>query len=106
MNSATPPNKTPSPWPALAVTAFGALAGTTFPSMVTLSLGDIGGGLSAAADNVAWLGTVYDIGQLISLPLIIYFSQTFGRGKAMQLAGLGYALSSLAMALVPSLGLA
>jgi DHA2 family multidrug resistance protein len=106
MTSATQPSKTPSPWPALAVTAFGALAGTTFPSVVTLSLGDIGGGLSAAADGVAWLGTVYDIGQLISLPLIIYFSQAFGRGKAMQLAGLGYALSSLAMALVPSLGLA
>jgi DHA2 family multidrug resistance protein len=104
MTSATPPNKTPSPWPAIAVTAFGALAGTTFPLMVTLSVADIGGGLSATADDVAWLGTVYDIGQLISLPLIIYFSQTFGRGKAMQLGGLGYAISSLAMALAPSLG--
>jgi DHA2 family multidrug resistance protein len=35
---------------------------------VIFSLGDIGGGLSASADDTAWLVTVYNVGQILGQP--------------------------------------
>jgi hypothetical protein len=62
------------------LSAFGALMGGLFPISVIFSLGDIGGGLSASADDTAWLVTVYNVGQLVGQPLLMIVAGAFGRG--------------------------
>ena len=101
MSSAAPPR---APLAALILSAFGALMGGLFPISVIFSLGDIGGGLSASADDTAWLVTVYNVGQILGQPLLMIMAGTFGRGAAMRLVGFGFAISSLAVSLAPSLG--
>jgi DHA2 family multidrug resistance protein len=101
----SPPSPTSAaPLAALSLSAFGALMGGLFPISVIFSLGDIGGGLSASADDTAWLVTVYNVGQLVGQPLLMIVAGAFGRGTAMRLAGAGFVVSSLAVALAPNLG--
>ena len=101
----SPPAAQPrAPYAALGLSAFGAMLGGLFPISVIFSLGDIGGGLSASADDTAWLVTVYNVGQILGQPLLMIFAGSFGRGVAMRLAGAGFVISSLAVALAPDLG--
>jgi len=92
-----------APIAALALAALGALIGGLFPISVIFSLGDIGGGLSASADDTAWMVTVYNVGQLLGQPLLMITAGAFGRGVAMRALGMGFTLSSLAIALAPDL---
>jgi DHA2 family multidrug resistance protein len=92
-----------APLAALSLSAFGALMGGLFPISVIFSLGDIGGGLSASADDTAWLVTVYNVGQILGQPLLMITAGAFGRGFAMRLAGGGFVISSLAVSLAPGL---
>ncbi|WP_165188974.1 MFS transporter [Caulobacter soli] len=92
-----------APISALALSAFGALMGGLFPISVIFSLGDIGGGLSASADDTAWLVTVYNVGQILGQPLLMITAGAFGRGVAMRVAGAGFVISSLAVAFAPGL---
>lgn len=80
------------------------MMGGLFPISVIFSLGDIGGGLSASADDTAWMITLYNVGQILGQPLLMIVAGAFGRGGAMRLAGAGFALSSLAVAMAPDLG--
>lgn len=93
-----------APIAALALSAFGALMGGLFPISVIFSLGDIGGGLSASADDTAWMVTLYNVGQILGQPLLMIAAGAFGRGGAMRLAGAGFVVSSLAVAVAPHLG--
>jgi DHA2 family multidrug resistance protein len=100
----SPPTAHPrAPYAALSLSAFGALIGGMFPISVIFSLGDIGGGLSASADDTAWLTTVYNVGQVLGQPLLMILAGAFGRGVAMRLAGSGFLLSSLAISVAPDL---
>ncbi len=92
------------PLAALSLSAFGALLGGMFPISVIFSLGDIGGGLSASADDTAWLVTIYNVGQVVGQPLLMILAGAFGRGVAMRVAGGGFLLGSLAVSLAPGLG--
>lgn len=93
-----------APYAALALSAFGALMGGLFPISVIFSAGDIGGGLSASADDTAWIVTFYNVGQILGQPLLMIMAGAFGRGGAMRMAGAGFVVSSLAVALAPNLG--
>lgn len=93
-----------APVGALALSAFGAMMGGLFPISVIFSLGDIGGGLSASTDDTAWMVTLYNVGQILGQPLLMIAAGAFGRGAAMRLAGVGFVVSSLAVALAPGLG--
>ncbi len=93
-----------APLAALSLSAFGALLGGLFPISVIFSLGDIGGGLSASADDTAWIVTIYNVGQILGQPLLMILAGAFGRGVAMRVAGGGFLLGSLAIALAPNLG--
>jgi DHA2 family multidrug resistance protein len=93
-----------APYAALGLSAFGALLGGLFPISVIFSLGDIGGGFSASADDTAWLVTVYNVGQILGQPLLMIMAGAYGRGAAMRTAGAGFVISSLAVTLAPSLG--
>lgn len=89
--------------PALAVAALGALTSATFPLTATLALGDIGGALSASADEAAWLVTLYNLGRLAGLPFTFVLAASLGRRRAMQTAAGLFALGSLGMAMVHTL---
>jgi len=102
MSSGSAPSR--PPFAALALSAFGAMLGGLFPISVIFSLGDIGGGLSASADDIAWMVTLYNVGQILGQPLLMIAAGAFGRGAAMRLAGAGFVVSSLAVAVAPSLG--
>lgn len=92
-----------SPYAALAVGTFGALIGGAFPVSVIFAMGDIGGGLSASADDAAWFTTLYNVGQLIGQPLLMILIGGLGRGPVMRLAGAGLAVTSLGVAIAPNL---
>jgi DHA2 family multidrug resistance protein len=99
----------PTPRPplaALCLAAFGALIGGLFPISVIFSLGDIGGGLGASSDDTAWMITVFNAGQVVGQPLLMILVGSFGRGRAMRIAGGGFILTSLLAAVSPSLGAA
>jgi DHA2 family multidrug resistance protein len=91
------------PIAALALAALGVTVGATFPIVVIFSMGDIAGGLSASADDASWITTLYNVGQLIGQPLLMILAGGLGRGRTMRIAGMGFALASLAVAVAPSL---
>jgi DHA2 family multidrug resistance protein len=91
------------PLGAIAVSTFGAVVAATMPLAVILSMPDVGGGLSASADDASWITTLYNVGAVVGLPAAIGTVGAFGRGRAMQIFGVGYALSSLAIGIGSSL---
>jgi DHA2 family multidrug resistance protein len=91
------------PWGAIAVSTFGAVVAATMPLAVILSMPDVGGGLSASADDASWIVTLYNVGALVGLPPAIALSAIAGRGRAMQIFGIGFALTSLAIGVGHSL---
>jgi|UPI000647CD96 DHA2 family multidrug resistance protein len=93
-----------APIAALGLSAFGAMMGGLFPISVIFSLGDIGGGLSASADDTAWMVTLYNVGQVVGQPLLMIMAGAFGRGGVMRMIGAGFVVSSLAAAVAPDLG--
>jgi DHA2 family multidrug resistance protein len=102
--SATRSTPAPSPpWGAIAVSTFGAIVGATMPLAVILSMPDIAGGLSASADEASWVTTLYNVGVLAGLPAAVGLAFILGRGRAMQICGLGFALTSLASGVGSSL---
>lgn len=86
---------------AIAVSSLGAVAGTTFSIMAILTMGDIAGGLSVSSDDAAWFNTLYNVGAICGLPIVMTMAAAFGRGRTMLLAGLFFTLSSIAVALSP-----
>ena len=85
------------PWGAIAVSTFGALVAATMPLAVILSMPDVGGGLSASADEASWIVTLYNVGALVGLPAAVGVVAVVGRGWTMRIFGIGFALTSLAI---------
>jgi MFS transporter, DHA2 family, multidrug resistance protein len=89
---------------ALATAAFGGVLGSTLPIAAVLMQTEVAGGLSVDAGDAAWSVTLYNVGQIIGLPLALYGAAVFGCGRAMQAAGLGFGVASLAAASALGLG--
>lgn len=94
---------TAPPIRAIAVSTFGAVVAATMPLAVILSMPDIAGGLSASADEASWITTLYNVGTLAGIPAAVGVVGVAGRGRTMCIFGLGFALSSLAIAVAGSL---
>lgn len=73
------------------------------PLAVILSMPDVSGGLSASADDASWITTLYNVGALVGLPPAIALAGIMGRGRAMVIFGIGFALTSLAIGVGHSL---
>lgn len=82
---------------AIAVSTFGAVVAATMPLAVILSMPDVSGGLSVSADEASWITTLYNVGTLVGLPAAVGVVGVVGRGRAMRVFGLGFALASLAI---------
>lgn len=67
--------------------------------IVSASLRDIGGGLSAGADELAWVQTSYLIAEIIVIPLSGWLSKVFSTRWLFAGSALGFTLASLLCAM-------
>lgn len=67
--------------------------------IVSASLRDIGGGLSAGADDTAWIQTSYLIAEIIVIPLSGWLSKVMSTRWLFAASALGFTLTSLLCAL-------
>jgi DHA2 family multidrug resistance protein len=63
--------------------------------IVASSLQDIGGGLSAAQDQISWVQTAYLIAEIIMIPLSGWLSRVFSTRWLFTASALGFTLSSM-----------
>lgn len=88
---------------AIAISTFGTIVAATMPLAVILSIGDVAGGLSVSADEASWITTLYNVGAIVGVPMTVGFVGMFGRGRAMRIVGLGFAVASFAAGISHSL---
>jgi DHA2 family multidrug resistance protein len=67
--------------------------------IVASSLQDIGGGLSAAQDQIGWVQTAYLIAEIIVIPMSGWLTRVFSTGRLFGLSAAGFTLASLLCAL-------
>ncbi len=67
--------------------------------IVASSLQDIGGGLSAARDEISWVQTAYLIAEIVMIPLSGWLSRVFSTRWLFTLSAAGFTASSLLCAL-------
>ncbi len=67
--------------------------------VVASSLQDVGGGLSAARDEISWVQTAYLIAEIIMIPLSGWLSRVFSTRWLFTASAAGFTLSSLLCAL-------
>ena len=91
------------PHAALATAAYGAVLGSVFPIMTVMTIADISGGLSVAADSGALVNTFQNVGSVAGILAAPAFAAGIGRGRTMALAGGGFATAAAACALAPDL---
>lgn len=92
------------PVAALAVAAYGAVLGSLFPIVVVLSVADVSGGLSVAADSGALVNTAQNVGSVAGILIAPSITMGVGRGRMMLFSGIGFLVASVACAVAPSLG--
>ena len=63
--------------------------------IVSASLRDIGGGLSAGADDVAWIQTAYLIAEIVVIPLSGWLSRVFSTRWLFAASAAGFTITSL-----------
>ena len=67
--------------------------------IVASSLQDIGGGLSAARDEISWVQTAYLIAEIVMIPLSGWLTRVFSTRWLFTLSAAGFTLSSLLCAM-------
>ena len=67
--------------------------------IVASSLQDIGGGLSAAQDEISWVQTAYLIAEIVMIPLSGWLTRVFSTRWLFTLSAAGFTVSSLLCAL-------
>ncbi len=97
MTRITPPDELPT---AVKVLAFAVMSVGFFIALldiqiVSASLRDIGGGLSAGADETAWVQTSYLIAEIIVIPLSGWLSRVMSTRWLFAVSAAGFTLTSL-----------
>src|SRR6266849_10854816 len=64
--------------------------------IVASSLQDIGGGLSAAQDQISWVQTAYLIAEIIMIPLSGWLSRAFSTRWLFTASAAGFTIASIA----------
>ncbi|WP_459674114.1 MDR family MFS transporter [Acidisoma sp. 7E03] len=72
--------------------------------IVASSLQDIGGGLSAAQDQIAWVQTAYLIAEIIMIPLSGWLTRVFSTRWLFTASALGFTLASMLCGLSWNIG--
>ncbi|HTH49592.1 MAG TPA: DHA2 family efflux MFS transporter permease subunit [Candidatus Limnocylindria bacterium] len=86
--------------PVTKVLAFGVMCVGLFIALldiqiVSASLADIGGGLSASHDEVAWVQTSYLIAEIIVIPLSAWLSRVLSTRWLFSISAIGFTVASL-----------
>src|SRR5271156_3820382 len=63
--------------------------------IVASSLQNIGGGLSAAQDDISWVQTAYLIAEIIAIPLSGWLTRVFSTRWLFAASALGFTLASM-----------
>src|SRR3954465_12158945 len=63
--------------------------------IVASSLQDIGGGLSAAQDEISWVQTAYLIAEIVVIPLSGWLTRVFSTRWLFTVSAVGFTVSSL-----------
>ncbi|MEA2790708.1 MAG: transporter, family, multidrug resistance protein [Acetobacteraceae bacterium] len=86
--------KQPSLWPFVVMCA-GMFIALLDIQIVASSLQDIGGGLSAAQDEISWVQTAYLIAEIIMIPLSGWLTRVFSTRWLFTISAIGFTLSSM-----------
>src|SRR5690349_18978093 len=78
-----------------AVMCFGMFIALLDIQIVASSLADIGGGLSAAQDEISWVQTAYLIAEICMIPLSGWLTRVFSTRWLFTASALGFTLSSV-----------
>src|SRR5579862_3134460 len=81
------------------VMCFGGFMALLDIQIVASSLQQIGGGLSAAQDEISWMQTAYLIAEIIVIPLSGWLTRVFSSRWLFALSAAGFTLTSLLCAL-------
>ncbi|MCU7247168.1 DHA2 family efflux MFS transporter permease subunit [Pseudomonas koreensis] len=99
MNSPLPTLTTAQKVAAFATMCVGMFIALIDIQIVSASLKDIGGGLSAGADDTAWVQTAYLIAEIIVIPLSGWLSRVMSTRWLFAASAAGFTLTSLLCAL-------
>src|SRR5215813_3533285 len=89
-----PAQENPSVWP-FAVMCVGMFVALLDIQIVASSLQDIGGGLSAAQDDISWVQTGYLIAEIIVIPLPGWLTRVFSTRWLFAASAAGFTFASL-----------
>jgi MFS transporter, DHA2 family, multidrug resistance protein len=92
MTTAAPKHPSILPFAVMCVGMFAALLDI---QIVASSLQNIGGGLSAAQDEISWVQTAYLIAEIIMIPLSGWLTRVFSTRWLFTLSALGFTASSM-----------
>jgi DHA2 family multidrug resistance protein len=87
-----------------AVMCFGMFIALLDIQIVASSLQDIGGGLSAAQDQISWVQTAYLIAEIIVIPLSGWLTRVFSTRRLFVASALGFTIASLLCGLAWNIG--
>ena len=99
MNSPMPTLSTSQKVAAFATMCVGMFIALIDIQIVSASLKDIGGGLSAGADDTAWVQTAYLIAEIIVIPMSGWLSRVMSTRWLFAVSAAGFTLTSLLCAL-------
>lgn len=99
MNSPMPTLSTGQKVAAFATMCVGMFIALIDIQIVSASLKDIGGGLSAGADDTAWVQTAYLIAEIIVIPMSGWLSRVMSTRWLFAVSAAGFTLTSLLCAL-------
>jgi MFS transporter, DHA2 family, multidrug resistance protein len=95
MSDATAAEPAPAPVLPFAIMCVGMFVALLDIQIVASSLQDIGGGLSAAQDQISWVQTAYLIAEIIVIPLSGWLTRVFSTRWLFAASALGFTLASL-----------
>ncbi len=90
----TAPRSHPSVWP-FVVMCVGMFIALLDIQIVASSLQDIGGGLSAAQDEISWVQTAYLIAEIVMIPLSGWLTRVFSTRWLFAASAAGFTASSM-----------
>ncbi len=89
---------------AFAVMTFGMFIALLDIQIVASSMQQIGGGLSAAEDQIGWVQTAYLIAEITVIPLSGWLTRVFSTRWLFTLSALGFTVASMLCGLATSIG--
>ena len=89
------------PWLGIVAVLLGVTTSVMVGQMISIGLADLRGALHLSVDQGAWLGPVYNAGQMFTGPLTVYLGGMFGPRRVLLIAAPMAAVCALSAPLMP-----